>query len=507
MLKKGFDGEKYLAEQSAAILKRAEKFGDKLYLEFGGKLICDFHAARVLPGFDPDAKIKLLQRLKDKVDIVICIHAGAIEEKKIRADFGLSYDVDTMRTIDDLRNWGLDVKAVVVTRYRDQPAVKGFIKRLSRRGIKVYTHRPIAGYPADVQAVVSADGFGLNDYIETDRPIVVVTGPGPNSGKMGTCLSQVYHEFQRGIKAGYAKFETFPVWNLPLNHPVNVAYEAATADLGDVNMVDPFHLDARKETVVNYNRDVEIFPVVRQICARIMEPEQLYVSPTDMGVNRIGFAIVDDEAVRQAACQEIIRRYFRAMRDYAEGEVDACVPERIKALMAAQNLKETDRKVVVPAREAAQAAAAHAEKYGHDNVFCGAALELPDGTIITGKNSPLLHAASSCIINAIKHLAGLPEDLHLLSRQVIESVGKLKQEVFSEKQISLALSETLTALSVSTPSNPAAGLALEQLDKLRGCEMHISHIPPSGDETGLRKLGINLTSEPVFTSRNLFMEQ
>ena len=507
MLKNGFDSEKYLAEQSAAILKRAEKFGDKLYLEFGGKLICDFHAARVLPGFDPDAKIKLLQRLKDKVDIVICIYAGAIEEKKIRADFGLSYDADTMRTIDDLRDWGLDVKAVVVTRYRDQPAVKGFIKRLARRGIKVYTHRPIEGYPTDIQTIVSDKGYGANEYIETERPIVVVTGPGPNSGKMATCLSQVYHDFQRGVKAGYAKFETFPVWNLPLKHPVNVAYEAATADLGDKNMVDSFHLEARGETTVNYNRDIEIFPVVRRICAQIMEPEQLYVSPTDMGVNRIGFAITDDEAVREAARQEIIRRHFRALRDYAEGEVDSCVPQRIKLIMDEQGIDEKERAVVIPARNAAAAAAKKPGKFGNGNIFCGAALELADGTIITGKNTPLMHAASSCIINAIKHLAQLPDDLHLLSRQVIESVGKLKQEVFAEKQISLTLSETLTALSVSTPSNPAAALALAQLEKLRGCEMHISHIPPAGDETGLRKLGINLTSEPVFTSRNLFMEQ
>ncbi len=507
MLKIGFDSEKYLAEQSAAILERAGKFGDKLYLEFGGKLICDFHAARVLPGFDPDAKIKLLQRLKDKVDIVICIYAGAIEEKKMRADFGLSYDADTMRTIDDLRYWGLDVKAVVVTRYRDQPSVKAFIKRLSRRGIKVYTHRPIEGYPTDVETIVSERGYGANAYIETDRPIVVVTGPGPNSGKMGTCLSQVYHDFQRGIKAGYAKFETFPVWSMPLKHPVNVAYEAATADLGDINMVDSFHLEARGETAVNYNRDIEIFPVVRRICARIMEPEQLYVSPTDMGVNRIGFAVTDDAAVQEAARQEIIRRHFRAMRNYAEGEVDACVPERIKLLMDEQGISEMDRKVVAPARAAAAAAMKRPSKYGHDNIFCGAAIELHDGTIITGKNTPLLHAASSCIINAIKHLAGLPADLHLLSPQIIESVGKLKHDVFAEKQISLALGETLTALSVSTPSNPAAALALAQLDKLRGCEMHISHIPPVGDETGLRKLGINLTSEPVFTSRNLFMEQ
>ena len=502
----GFDSEKYLAEQSAAILERAGKFGDKLYLEFGGKLICDYHAARVLPGFDPDAKIKLLQRLKDKVDIIICIYAGAIEEKKIRADFGLAYDADTMRTIDDLRDWGLDVKAVVVTRYQDQPAVNSFINRLSRRGIKVYTHRPIEGYPTDVATIVSDKGYGANEYIETDHPIVVVTGPGPNSGKMGTCLSQVYHEYQRGIKAGYAKFETFPVWNLSLKHPVNVAYEAATADLGDVNMVDSFHLQARGEQTVNYNRDIEIFPVVRRICAQIMAPEQLYVSPTDMGVNRVGFAISDDEVVSAASCQEIIRRYFRALCDYAVGREEKCVSQRIKLLMDELNINELDRNVVLPARTAAEEAAASPEHYGSENIFCGAALELHDGTIITGKNSPLLHAASSCVINAIKHLAGLPKDLHLLSREVIESVGKLKHDVFKDKQISLALSETLTALSVSTPSNPAAALTMSQLSQLAGCEMHISHMPAQGDETGLRKLGIHLTSEPVFTSRNLFME-
>ena len=502
----GFDSEKYLAEQSAAILERAGKFGDKLYLEFGGKLICDFHAARVLPGFDPDAKIKLLRHLKDKVDIIICIYAGAIEEKKIRADFGLSYDADTMRTIDDLRDWGLDVKGVVVTRYSDQPGVRAFINRLSRRGIRVYTHRPIEGYPTDIDTIVSDNGFGANEYIETERPIVVVTGPGPNSGKMGTCLSQVYHDYKRGIKAGYAKFETFPVWNLPLKHPVNMAYEAATADLGDVNMVDPFHLESRNVAAVNYNRDVEIFPVVKRICDRIMSPDQLYVSPTDMGVNRIGFAISDDGCCSEASRQEIIRRHFRALCDYAVGRVEKCVPERIKLLMDELNINESERRVVEPARQAAAAGAANPEKHGNGNVFCGAAIELPDGTIITGKNSPLLHAASCCIINAIKHLAGLPEDLHLLSRQVIDSVGELKHDIFKDKQISLALNETLTALSVSTPSNPAAALAMKRLSMLSGCEMHISHMPSAGDENGLRKLGINLTSEPIFASRNLFME-
>ncbi len=504
-MKLGFDSEKYLEEQSQAILDRAGKFDDKLYLEFGGKLICDFHAARILPGFDPNAKIRLLQKLKDKVDIVICIYAGDIEQKKMRADFGLSYDTDTMRTIDDLRDWGLDVKAVVVTRYQNQPSVRTFMNKLSRRGIKVYTHRPIEGYPTEVETIVSSRGYGANAYIETDRPIVVVTGPGPNSGKMATCLSQVYHEFQRGIRAGYAKFETFPVWNLPLNHPVNIAYEAATADLADVNMVDPFHLEAYGETVVNYNRDVEIFPVVKRICARIMDPEQLYRSPTDMGVNRVGFAITDDEVVRQASIQEIIRRYFRYMCDYATGAADKGAIDRVKLLMDDLGVTELDRRVVAPARDAAKAAEKQPDK-GSDNIYCGAALELPDGTIITGKNSPLLHAASSCILNAIKYLAKLPDDLPLISPEVIDSLGMLKKNIFKSKGISLDLAETLTALSVSVPSNPAARLAMRKLAKLYGCEMHISHLPTAGDESGLRKLGINLTSEPRFTSRNLFME-
>ena len=501
----GFDSEKYLREQSEAILERAGKFGDKLYLEFGGKLICDFHASRVLPGFDPDAKIKLLQRLKDKVDIVICIHAGAIEAKKMRADFCLSYDVDTMRTIDDLRDWGLGVRAVVITRYAGQPAVNVFINRLERRGIKVYTHRFIQGYPTDVDTIASDNGYGANEYIETEKPIVVVTGPGPNSGKMATCLSQVYHESRRGIKAGYAKFETFPVWNLPPKHPVNMAYEAATADLGDVNMVDPFHLESRGVTATNYNRDVEIFPVVKRICAKIMAPEQLYASPTEMGVNRIGFAITDDATCREAATQEIIRRYFRAMCDYATGTGAEESVQRIKLLMDSLNVNELDRKVVAAARQAAKEAESIPGK-GSDNIFCGAAIELADGTIITGKNSPLLHAASSCVLNAVKYLAGLPDDLPLIAPEIIDSLGKLKRDVLKNKQLSLAVGETLTALSVSVPSNPAACLAMKQLAKLNGCEMHSSHIPTGGDEVGLKRLGINLTSEPLFASRNLFME-
>ncbi len=504
-MKCGFDSEKYLEEQAAAIFERAEKFDDKLYLEFGGKLMGDHHAARVLPGFDPDTKIKLLQRMKDKIDIVICIYSGDIEQRKMRADYGISYDADVMRTIDVLGDWELTVKAVVVTRYQNQPAVRGFINRLSRRGIKVYLHKPIAGYPTELDTIVSSKGYGSNTYIETDKPIVVVTGPGASSGKMATCLSQVYHDFQKGIRAGYAKFETFPVWNLPLKHPVNIAYEAATADIGDVNMVDSFHLEHYHTPAINYNRDLEVFPVVHRICSRIMDPEQLYHSPTDMGVNRLGFAISDDEICQQASAQEVIRRYFRAMCDYAMGAADNAPVERIKLLMDDLGITETDRKVVSPARDA-MASAEKTPGKGFDNIFCGAALELADGRIVTGRNSTLLHAASSCILNAIKLLANLPDNLTLLSPEVIKAVSSLKQDVYHNKGISLDLSETLTALSVSSPSNPAAKLALEELTKLKGCEMHLSHIPPAGDENALRKLAINVTSDPRFTGRNLLQD-
>ncbi len=500
-----FDNEKYLEEQSRAILERAARFDNKLYLEFGGKLAYDYHAARILPGFDPNVKMRLLQKLKDKIDIVICIFAGDIERKKIRADFGIAYDADTLRIIDNLRDWGLDVKAVVVTRYADQPVVKTFINKLTRLGIRVYAHRAIQGYPTDLDTIVSDEGYGANEFIETDRPIVIVTGPGPSSGKMATCLSQVYHEQKRGVSAGYAKFETFPVWNLPLKHPVNLAYEAATADIGDVNMVDPFHLEAYGETAINYNRDIEIFPVVRRICAKIMDSEHLYRSPTDMGVNRVGFSIVDDEVVRRAAIQEIIRRYFRYRCEYALGMTDQQTVDRVKLLMDEVGAVEEDRSVVAPARNAAREAAQQQDK-GSDNIYCGAALQLPDGAIITGKNSPLMHAAASCVINAIKMLAGLPDELLLISPEVIDSVGMLKKDFLKSKRVSLDLGEALIALSVSVPANPAAGLAMRNLPRLSGCEMHLTHLPTPGDEAGLRKLGINLTSEPKFASRDLFVD-
>lgn len=501
----GFDSEKYLKEQSEAILERAKKFDNKLYLEFGGKLAYDYHAARILPGFDPNVKLQLLHRLKDNIDIVICIHAGDIERKKIRADFGIAYDADTLRIIDNLREWRLNVAGVVVTRYNNQSAVRNFMNKLERRGIPVYAHRPIQGYPADIDTIVSENGYGANSYIETTKPIVIVTGPGPSSGKMGTCLSQVYHENLRGIAAGYAKFETFPVWNLPLDHPVNIAYEAATADIADVNMVDPFHFQAYGKMAINYNRDVEIFPVVKRICDRIMKRENLYLSPTDMGVNRVGFSITDDEVVREAAKQEIIRRYFRYRCEYAMGLADKPTVDRVKVMLDNLNITEEDRRIVVPARAAAKEAASQKDK-GNDNIYCGAAIELPDGRLVTGKNSPLMHAASSCILNAVKTLANLPDKLPLISHEVLDSVGSLKKDILKSKRISLDLAETLIALSVSSPNNPAAELAMKQLSELSGCEMHLTHLPTPGDEAGLRKLGINLTSEPNFSTRELFVD-
>ncbi len=499
----GFDNEKYLQEQSEYIIERAGRFGNKLYLEFGGKIVFDYHAARILPGFDPNVKMRLLQRLQDKTDIILCIHAGDIERKKIRADFGITYDADALKLIDDLRAWDLDACAVVITRYDDQPAVKQFMSRLERRNIKVFTHRAIAGYPANVDVIASSEGYGANSYIETKHPIVVVTAPGPGSGKMATCLSQIYHDHQRGTPSGYAKFETFPIWNLPVDHPVNVAYEAATADLADFNLVDPFHLQAFGKTAVNYNRDVEVFPVLKRLIEKIMGPDAVYQSPTDMGVNRAGFAIVDDEAVREAATQEVIRRYFRYNCEYALGLADKDTVERTERLMAKLGVRPDDRKIVQPARLAAEEAEAKGK--GNEGVFCGAAIRLRDDAVVTGKNSPLMHAASSVILNAIKQLASLPDAMHLLPPNIVESIGSMKREILNTDKLSLNLDETLIALSISATANPAAKLAVEKLKELRGCEMHMTHMPTPGDEAGLRKLGVNLTSNPVFSSKSLFV--
>ncbi len=499
----GFDNGKYLEEQTAAILERVRRFDNKLYLEFGGKLLFDYHAARVLPGFDPNVKMRLLAQLKDKAEILLCIHAGAIERKKMRADFGITYDADAMKLIDDLRDWGIELRGAVVTRFDEQPGAVQFKNKLQRRGIPVYTHRSTKGYPADAERIVSSEGYGANPYIETEKPLVVVTGPGPGSGKLATCLSQLYHDHRHGIRSGYAKFETFPIWNLPLSHPVNVAYEAATADLHDVNMIDPFHLEACGQTATNYNRDIEAFPVLHKILKRITGGEPVYRSPTEMGVNRATAGIVNDEAVQAASRSEVIRRYFRYASEYAMGLVEERTVQRVQRLLEVVRAKPEDRRVVVPAREAA--VQAQQQGKGNEGVFCGAAIELPDGTIVTGKNSPLMHAASSVVINAVKRLARLPDSMHLLAPTIIECVAKVKKDILGQRTVSLDLEETLIALGVSITTNPTAQLCLDKLKDLRGCDVHITHIPTPGDEAGLRRLGVHLTSDPNFSTKNLFV--
>jgi len=499
--KRGFDNEKYLAEQTAAIHERVAEFGTKLYLELGGKLVYDYHASRVLPGFDPNVKMELLRRLRDEANIILCIHAGDIERRKIRADFGITYDADALKLIDDLKEQGLSVRAVVITRFDDQPSATIFKNKLEHRGVAVHTHRFTKGYPTDVDKIVSDEGYGANSYIETDRPLVVVTGPGPGSGKLATCLSQLYHDHRRGMKSGYAKFETFPIWNLPLKHPVNVAYEAATADLRDRNVIDPFHLEAYGRTAVNYNRDVEVFPVLHRILTRIAGSPR-YKSPTDMGVNRAGFAITDDAVVREAACEEIIRRYFRYRCEHAMGFVDLQTVQKVELLMNDVGIRPESRAVVGPARQAG--IEAQEKGKGNEGIFCGAALELRDGSIVTGKNSPSMHAAASLILNAAKQLAGIPDQIHLLSPAVIEAIADLDRHILRKRTVSLDLAETLVALSVSATTNPTAHLALERLKDLQGCEVHSTHIPTPGDEEGLRKLGVNLTSDPNFSSHSLF---
>lgn len=504
MKKQGFDNEKYLKEQTNAILERIAKFDNKLYLEFGGKLCYDYHAARVLPGFDPNVKIRLLQKLKDKLDIILCIFAGDIEKGRVRGDFGITYDSATLKHIDDMRKWSLDITAVVITRFKGQPAATIFKNKLERRGIKVYTHFEIEGYPTDTEKIVSEDGFGKFEYIKTKKPLVVVTAPGPNSGKLATCLSQFYHDHKRGIKSGYAKFETFPIWNIPLKHPVNVAYEAATADILDYNLVDPHHLNAHGETAINYNRDVEAFPLLKRILDRITgEGEKVdYQSPTDMGVNRAGFGIIDDAAVQEAANQEIIRRYFRYNCEYMLGIEKKEAVDRAKQLIEEMGLKIEDRKVIAPARKAA--VEAEKKNKGEDNIFVGSAIELSDGKIITGKNSALMHAASSLVINAIKHLANIPDRIHLLSPQVLKNISKMKKGLGEDSE-SLDLEETLIALAMSASTNPTAEAAMEKLEELKGCEVHMTHMPSPGDEIGLKRLGVNLTSDTNFISKNLFI--
>ena len=492
MNKIGFDNEKYLKLQSQNIRDRISKFGGKLYLEFGGKLFDDYHASRVVPGFKPDSKVNMLMEMKDDAEIVIAISADDIERSKRRGDLGITYDEDTLRLIDAFRGIGLYIGSVVITHYRGQAVADQFKKRLEMLGIRVYKHYIITDYPSNVPLIVSEEGFGKNDYIETERSLVVVTAPGPGSGKMATCLSQLYHEHKRGVSAGYAKFETFPVWNLPLKHPVNLAYEAATADLDDVNMIDPFHLEAYGVTTVNYNRDVEIFPVLEAIFKRIYGSSP-YKSPTDMGVNMLGFCIQDDEVCVEASKQEILRRYYAAACGVRRGTSDPSEVRKIELIMNSLGLTPADRPVVAAALE-------KAEKTGGPAV----ALELNDGRIVTGKTSSLLGASSACLLNAVKALAGIDKKLPLIAPGVIEPIQHLKVEHLGNHNPRLHTDELLIALSICSVTNPMAGCAIEQLDKLKGCEAHSSVILSHVDEDLFKKLGVNISFEPKYQAKKLF---
>ena len=502
-MKIGFDHNKYLEEQSKYILERVNNF-DKLYLEFGGKLLFDLHAKRVLPGFDENAKIKLHQKLKEKGEVIICVYAGDIERNKIRGDFGITYDMDVFRLIDDLRERELEVNSVVITRYDDQPSTSLFITKLERRGIKVYKHRATKGYPTDVDTIVSEEGYGKNPYIETTKPIVVVTAPGPGSGKLATCLSQLYHENKRGNAVGYSKFETSPVWNVPLKHPLNIAYEAATVDLKDVNMIDSFHLEAYGETAVNYNRDIEAFPVLKRIIEKITNKESIYKSPTDMGVNRVGFGITDDEVVREASKQEIIRRYFKTGCEYKKGYVDKETFQRAKLIMEELDLKESDRKVVTAAREHLDKQKQACEK---NELLSSVAMELSNEMIFTGKKSNVLDASSAVLINALKAIAGINDNIHLISPTIIEDITKLKKNTLQSKNLGLDCEEMLIALTISATTNPMAQAALDQLPMLKGAQLHSTTILGKGDEQTLRKLGVDVTSDPVFPTENLYYNE
>jgi uncharacterized protein (UPF0371 family) len=488
----GFDNALYLKMQSEHIYDRIGKFGGKLYLEFGGKLFDDYHASRVLPGFQPDSKIRMLRELRGQAEIVIVINAGDIEKNKVRGDLGITYDMDVLRLIDAFTGNGLYVGSVVLTRFANQPSAISYESKLKALGMKVYRHYSIPGYPSNIPLIVSDEGYGRNDYIETTRPLVVVTAPGPGSGKMATCLSQLYHEHKRGIEAGYAKFETFPIWNLPLNHPVNLAYEAATADLDDVNMIDPFHLEAYGKTVVNYNRDVEVFPVLNAIFEKISGSSP-YKSPTDMGVNMAGKCITDDAVVRRAANQEIIRRYYEAMCERRKGNAGDEPVSRIELLMKNAGLTISDRPVVM-------AANVRSEQTGGP----AAAMEMADGAILTGKTTTLLGASSALILNALKYLGGIEDDVKLLSPKIIEPIQELKVKHLGNHNPLLHIDEILIALSIAAVTDPMVKLALEQLPKLAGLEVHSSVILSQVDGGVFKKLGVNLTCEPTYQSKKLY---
>ena len=492
MCKKGFDNNKYLELQSHHISERIKQFGGKLYLEFGGKLFDDYHASRVLPGFEPDSKIRMLRQLKDSVEVVIAINAADIEQSKVRADYGITYDVDVLRLIDTFRAQGLYVGSVTVTQYNGQSGADAFKRRLEELGVPVYLHYTIPGYPHNIPLIVSDDGYGKNDYIETTRPLVVVTAPGPGSGKMAVCLSQIYHEHKRGIKAGYAKFETFPIWNLPLKHPVNLAYEAATADLNDVNMIDPFHLQAYGVTTVNYNRDVEVFPVLSTMFEKIMGVSP-YQSPTDMGVNMVGNCIVDDAAVCEAARQEIVRRYYTALADRRKGTGSDEVIYKLEMVMQQAKATADDRPVIA-------AALKRAEETGSP----AAAIQLSDSTVVSGKTSDLMGASSSTLLNALKRLAGIDPEVHLIAPSAIEPIQAVKVDHLGSMNPRLHSDEILIALAISAHDDAQARRALDCLGQLRGCDAHASVILSSADSSTYKKLGMNLTCEPQYESNKLY---
>ena len=488
----GFDNEQYLRTQSEKIQERINLFGGKLYLEFGGKLFDDYHASRVLPGFLPDSKVKMLQQMKDQAEIVIVINAGDIEKNKVRGDLGITYDMDVLRLIDAFRGIGLYVGSVVLTQFAAQPAAEAFQKRLESLGIKVFRHYTIPGYPSNIPFIVSDEGFGKNEYVETSRSLVVVTAPGPGSGKMATCLSQLYHEYKRGVAAGYAKFETFPIWNLPLKHPVNLAYEAATADLDDVNMIDPFHLQAYGETTVNYNRDVEVFPVLAAMFEKITGSCP-YKSPTDMGVNMAGKCIVDDEAVCAAARREIVRRYYTALCDRRVGAAGDELVNKLELLMQQAHVDPSIRPVVA-------AAAQVAEETGNP----AGAIELPSGEVVTGKTTDLMGASSATLLNALKRLAGIDHQHHLISREAIEPIQAVKVNHLGSVNPRLHSDETLIALAISATTNPLAKRALDQLSALRGCEAHSTVILSPVDSSTYSRLGLRLTCEPQYETNKLY---
>ena len=491
-MKIGFDNDKYLKMQSAHIRERIASFGGKLYLEFGGKLFDDYHASRVLPGFLPDSKLKMLLELREDVEIIIAINANDIEKSKVRGDIGITYEQDILRLMDVYASLGLSVCGVVMTQYAAQAAAAAFEKRLQKLGVQVFRHYPIEGYPANIPLIVSDEGFGKNDYIETTRSLVVVTAPGPGSGKMAVCLSQLYHEHKRGVQAGYAKFETFPVWNLPLKHPVNLAYEAATTDLNDVNMIDPFHLEAYGKTTVNYNRDIEIFPVLNTIFERIFGTSP-YKSPTDMGVNMAGFCIMDDDAVCEASRQEVIRRYYKALVAAKKGENVGQEILSLELLLKQLGITPTYRRCVQPALDLA-------ERTGEP----AAALELPDGRIVTGKTSALLGAASAMLLNALKALAGINAEIDLISPVVIGPIQDLKVNHLGSKNPRLNTDEVLLALSISAATNPTAERAMQALEGLRGCDMHTTVILSDADQNTCAKLGLQVTSEPMRQTKALY---